>query len=145
LISVDDIEGMLGILQRGERFASVASLPNKKSVKQVNPESVVECHFDFPPLLRYSRYITSFNRILCDYTNFEFEVISIRDGCIDVTFYATDFTLEEKNLVRRQIGLLLKETDIKEDYRISSISVFRKHRYTFNVPPLENNTKLAAT
>jgi hypothetical protein len=84
------------------------------------------CVFDFEPRLRYLRYIVEFNRLLNEYTEFTFDVYSIRRGCIDVCYYAKAFSEKEKNTVRRQIMRLVREHDIARSYHISRFILFGK-------------------
>ena len=87
------------------------------------------CCFDMEPLLRHARYVVSFNKVLDQYTSFDFRVSFIKNGCIHVGFEAKDFSVEEKNHVRRQLRVLLKSRNLREEYNISYFLVFGKHQY----------------
>jgi hypothetical protein len=125
MTDVQIIDRMLHQVIAGERIAYSSS-----SLRDVDPGQTVVCHFDFEPRLRYTRYISSFQRILNRYTSFDFEVASIKRGCIDVCYYAKDFQLSEKNLVRRQIMRLMREENLKEEFCIKEFTLFGKHRYS---------------
>lgn len=89
----------------------------------------VVCHFSFEPSLRYVRYVSSFNRILNEYTGFDFTVEYIQHGCIDVGYLARDFNSNEKNYVRRRIRDLSKYYNLSEDFSIKYLLVFGKRNY----------------
>lgn len=99
------------------------------SLKAINPRHTIECVFNFPPRLRYTRYISSFNRVLNDFTNFEFEVAFIRNHCIQVAYFAREFNDVEKNLVRRQVLKLMRDKHLDEEFNIMAFTLFQKHRY----------------
>lgn len=114
---------MLGDIQ--EHGVNLSVAPG--IAKAPDASQTLVCVFNFEPRLRYLRYIVEFNRVLNEYTEFNFDVYSIRRGCIDVCYYAKRFSLGEKNTVRRQIMRLVREHDLARSYHISQFTLFGKH------------------
>ena len=118
--NVEMLAKMLGDIQEGGVDLSVAP----GATEEPDCTQTLVCVFNFEPRLRYLRYIVEFNRVLNEYTEFEFDVYSIRRGCIDVCYYAKKFSLGEKNTVRRQIMQLVREHDLARSYHISQFTLF---------------------
>lgn len=97
--------------------------------RSLDRRQMVECVFDFEPRLRYARYITSFNRLINNTTNFDFDVAFMQRHCIHVGYYAQDFDESAKNLVRRQVLKLIKDFDVMEEFHITELTIFEKHKY----------------
>lgn len=124
MVTADQIEEMLREVVSGKDVVYATTSLRRR----IPPEQTLVCHFDFEPRIRYARYITKFRSVLNDYTEYEFDVASIRKGCIDVCYVATNYRQDSKNLVRRQIMTLLRDFDLKEEFSIHSFSLFGKYR-----------------
>lgn len=122
MTEIDVIEEMLSKLQSGAHEVRGPHYPP-------DPLRTVECRFKLEPRLRHLRYIFSVNRLLDEYTNFEFDVAAVRRGCLHVSYVAVNFQTNQKNLVRRQIQRLAREIDLVSQFSVDQLVVFGKHRY----------------
>lgn len=122
----DQIEKMLFELSQG-----VPTVYIDPAAKVVPHRDAVAASFGFEPRLRYLRYVLGFQRVLSSYTEFDFDVVAMSKGCTHVYYRASNFKDADKNLVRRQVALLLRETDVRSEYQIRTITLFGKHRYSY--------------
>ncbi|WP_323688243.1 hypothetical protein [Rhizobium sp. AN69] len=121
--AVEVLAQMLDDIQEGRKDVSIAPGVGK----QPSSDQTLVCLFNFEPRLRYLRYIVEFNRLLNEYTEYNFDVYSIRRGCIDVCYYSKMFSSGEKNTVRRQIIKLVRDYDIAKSFHISQYILFGRH------------------
>lgn len=129
LVAVEQGARMIEPDRIGHLLEQAAASPAEKYISHENSQppaydKSVVVQFKFSPRLRYLRYIVEFNRVLNDFTGFDFEVRAIKRSCIEVYFYAIDFSAEKKNLVRRQIARLVSEYDVCAQFHITALNVF---------------------